>query len=410
MENKPTYEELEQIVRELKNSDKEIKKIKDEGHRHKEDYQTLFREMLDGFALHEIICNANGKPVDYRFLNVNPSFERMTGLTSEMVKGKTVLEALPGIEAHWIDTYGKVALTGEPVFFDNYSEVLDKHFQVTAFRPKLNQFACIFSDVTNLKQSEAELARLNAILKNKNEELEQVVYVASHDLRSPLVNIDGYSKELEYGIEDLRSSLISKSSDISLADVTTILNEDIPEALKFIRTSTAKMDTLLAGLLRLSRSGRSALKIQSLDMNEMISKVIDSTEFQIKETNVEVSVEDLPPCHCDAIQVDQIFTNLLTNALKCLEPNRPGIIKITGNVVDDQSVYCVEDNGIGIDVNHIDKIFEIFHQLDPAKNKGEGLGLTIVKRVLGRLDGSVHVESELGIGSRFYVSLPKSKL
>ncbi len=410
MNTKPTYEELEKQVRELKESEEKLKNFKEEGHRLREDYQTLFREMLDGFALHEIICDDNGKPVDYRFLNVNPSFERMTGLTSEMVKGKTVLEALPGIESHWIDTYGKVALTGEPVFFDNYSDVLDKHFQVTAFRPKLNQFACIFSDVTDLKQSEAALARLNVTLEAKNEELEQVVYVASHDLRSPLVNIDGYSKELEYAIEDLRVILSKRPSDNTLAETTTILDNDILESIGFIRTSAAKMDTLLAGLLRLSRSGRAALKIGSLDMNDVISKVVDTTEFQIKELGVDVQVDDLPSCRGDAIQVDQIFANLLQNALKCLEPKRPGRIRITGEIIGKKSVYCIEDNGIGIDENHIDKIFEIFHQLNPNKNEGEGLGLTIVKRVLGRLEGSIRVESEFGIGSRFYVSLPKSTL
>jgi len=228
-------------------------------------------------------------------------------------------------------------------------------------------------------------------------------------LRSPLVNIDGYSRELEYSIEDLRNTLSDKSLVDVLDKLTPILDEDIPEALRFIRTSTVKMDTLLAGLLRLSRSGRAALKIESLDMNQIISKVIDSTEFQIQETGVEIIADDLPPCQGDAIQMDQVFSNLLDNTLKCLEVNRPGMVRISGEVVDGQSVYCVEDNGIGIDVNHMDKIFEIFHQLDPAQNKGDGLGLTIVKRILTRLEGSIRVESTIGLGSRFYVSMPEGK-
>lgn len=120
-------------------------------------YQMLFRQMLDGFALHEIICDEDGKPVDYRFLAVNPAFERMTGLEADKVVGRTVREVLPGIEQHWIETYGHVALTGEPAFFENQSVDLNKEFQVTAFRPAPNQFACIFVDVTDRKWAEAAL-------------------------------------------------------------------------------------------------------------------------------------------------------------------------------------------------------------------------------------------------------------
>ena len=118
------------------------------------DYQTLFNEMLDAFALHEIICDQSGRPVDYRFLTVNPAFERMTGLKAVDLLGKTVTEALPGIERHWIETYGRVALTGEPVFFENYARDLQRHFEVRVFRTAPRQFACIFNDITERKRSE----------------------------------------------------------------------------------------------------------------------------------------------------------------------------------------------------------------------------------------------------------------
>ena len=122
-----------------------------------EKYRTLFREMLDGFALHEILCDGQGNPADYRFLAINPAFERMTGLKAQDVLGQTVLEVLPGTERYWIETYGKVALSGEPIVFENYSAELKKHFQVTAFRPAPNQFAGIFADITERKRLEREL-------------------------------------------------------------------------------------------------------------------------------------------------------------------------------------------------------------------------------------------------------------
>ena len=124
------------------------------------DYETLFREMLDGFALHEIICDPDGKPVDYRFLAANPAFEHMTGLAAEDIVGRTVLEVLPGTEPYWIETYGRVALTGEPAFFENEHRELGKHFLVTAFRPAPLQFACIFAEITERKRAEAAHERL----------------------------------------------------------------------------------------------------------------------------------------------------------------------------------------------------------------------------------------------------------
>ena len=121
------------------------------------EYEMLFNEMLDGFALHEIICDDSGRPVDYRFLDINPAFERMTGLKLHEVQGKTVLDILPETEYYWIETYGKVALTGEPAVFENYSKGLDKYFEVTAFRPAPNQFSCIFADITERKRTQEAL-------------------------------------------------------------------------------------------------------------------------------------------------------------------------------------------------------------------------------------------------------------
>jgi PAS domain S-box-containing protein len=127
--------------------------------RAEEQYGMLFREMLNGFALHELICDAQGRPVDYRFLAVNPAFERLTGLQADAILGRTVLEIMPGTEQSWIATYGQVVLTGEPACFENYSADLHKHFEVTAFRPAPNQFACILSDVSERKQAEEIILR-----------------------------------------------------------------------------------------------------------------------------------------------------------------------------------------------------------------------------------------------------------
>lgn len=138
----------------------------------KHDYQLLFNSMVDGFALHEIICDENGNPSDYRFLAVNPAFEQIIGKRASDIIGRTVTEVMPGIEDYWIETYGRVALTGESVMFENYDSVTDKYFRVIAYQPAPMQFACTFSDDTQRVRAEKELfrtlARLRGLLDNSN--------------------------------------------------------------------------------------------------------------------------------------------------------------------------------------------------------------------------------------------------
>ena len=135
-----------------------------------QNYYLLFQEMVDAFALHEIICNEKGEPIDYRFLAINSAFEQMTGLAAASIIGKTVLEVLPGTEPYWIETYGRVALTGEPIQFENFSSATDKYFVVSAYQPAPKQFACTFSDITLRVRAEKEakwiMSRLRGLLEN----------------------------------------------------------------------------------------------------------------------------------------------------------------------------------------------------------------------------------------------------
>lgn len=166
------------------------------------------------------------------------------------------------------------------------------------------------------------------------------------------------------------------------------------------------MDSLLSGLLKLSRLGRAALNIEQVDMSKLISNVVGSFEFRIKETDVTVKVDELPPCRGDEVQINQVFSNLLDNALKFIDTSRAGIIRISGQKKNGQVIYYIEDNGIGISEEFQDVIFEIFYKLDGDASTGEGLGLTIVRKILDRQSGKIWLESEPGKGSKFFVSLP----
>jgi signal transduction histidine kinase len=166
------------------------------------------------------------------------------------------------------------------------------------------------------------------------------------------------------------------------------------------------MNALLTGLLEISRCGSAALSFEQLEMNAMISDIVDSMKFSFQQARATIEVEPLPSCRGDKTYVSQVFSNLLDNALKFLDPNRLGIIRISGWQEENRVVFCVEDNGIGMDANSQESIFKLFHRVDPDQRDGLGLGLTLVRRILDRQDGKVWLESVVNEGTKFYVSLP----
>ena len=144
-------------------------------------------------------------------------------------------------------------------------------------------------------------------------------------------------------------------------------------------------------------------------MNKLMDEVVGSLNFQAKEAGATISIDELPNCSGDFARTSQIFSNLIDNAIKYLDPDRKGEIRIYGYVDAAQTIYCVEDNGKGIATEHQKLVFEIFHRLDPGDSvKGEGLGLSIVMRIADRQGGRVWLDSKREKGSSFFVSLPKA--
>jgi signal transduction histidine kinase len=252
-----------------------------------------------------------------------------------------------------------------------------------------------------------QLEKLNDKLDAKTKDLEAVITVVSHDLRAPLMNVRGFSKEIEKDCQTIRKLLSSFSvPEEAKNQLLRVFEQSIPESLNFIQTSAEMMNNIARSLVEVARAGLAVVKPERLDMNEILPKITAALEFKFKEAGAKVTFEPLPPCTADRQQVTQIVTNLIDNAVKYLDPSRQGRIKIWGKVEDERVVYCVEDNGIGIAPEHQEKVFEIFSRLGEKATGGEGIGLAMVKRMAERNEGSIRVESEKGKGSRFFVSLP----
>ncbi|MBF0210577.1 MAG: PAS domain S-box protein [Desulfamplus sp.] len=372
--------------------------------RTEEKYLTLFREMLDGFALHEIICDENGKPIDYKFLTVNPSFECMTGLKAADIVDKRVLEVLPDIEKYWIEIYGKVAITGEPAFFDNYSDELKKHFEVKAFRPAYGQFACIVSDITERKEMEIKQRELEAtnLRLQKNESLAQMAGGIAHLFNNYLYAVSG---NLELALYDLPED--------------SLIRERLMDAMKAARRCADVSGSMLTYL------GQNFVKMESIDISKFCQKHLPNLQSSFNNNiSIETNLSDRELLVCaNAGQMQQVLNHLITNAYESIGENKGRINLITKAIpsediskfhllpVDSKpsadTYVCLEvtDTGCGISKEDFHKISDPFFT---TKFTGRGLGLAIISGIVKSWEGMIGVRSEVGHGSSFMVFLPMS--
>ena len=179
------------------------------------------------------------------------------------------------------------------------------------------------------------------------------------------------------------------------------------EATGFIESSAEAMSNLVETLVKVARAGMVVPHPETLDMNKLLADVVASIRIKFKDTGTHMDVNNLPPCFADKVHVTQIFTNLLDNAVKYLDQNRKGEICIFGCIEKDHVLYQVSDNGIGIAPEHQEKVFDVYYRIaEKSVAGGEGVGLSVVKRMIERNNGSIRLISEENKGSNFYITLP----
>lgn len=381
---------------------------------------------------------------DQRIVLFNQGAERMFGYTSAEVVGKPLDVLLPGRfrPAHHRQVvefaHGTAAarLMGERnTVFGVRKDGTEFPAEVTISRyhdDGLTYVNAIVRDVTERKRIEqhilalnqelearvkartAELEETNRQLARTSEENEAFVQGVSHDLRSPLVNLEGFSRELAMACGDLRDMLQTPGLPVEVRDrAAALVDHDIGESIGYIQTAVTRLSGIIDALLRLSRAGRVEYRPQSADVTAAANRVVSALHGSILAAGAEVTVDSLPPAWADPLVVEQAFANLIGNAVKYLAPGRSGRVRVWAldGVSAGERVYFVDDNGRGIPSAYAALVFQPFHRLAPEAAPGEGMGLALTRRMLARQGGRVWFEpNPEGTGTRFAIALPASPL
>ncbi|MBN1522584.1 MAG: response regulator [Candidatus Aureabacteria bacterium] len=237
------------------------------------------------------------------------------------------------------------------------------------------------------KKMEGELKRTLEELKRSNEELEQFAYVASHDLQEPLRMVGSYVQLLE---KRYKGKLDSNADDF----------------IAFAVDGVSRMQGLISDLLKYSRVGTRGKDFRLVDVQSLLKQAMDNLQVALKECGAEVTYENLPEVMADDVQLIQLLQNLIGNAVK-FKSGKPPRIHVYAEKKRSEWVFCVEDNGIGIDLKHGERIFKIFQRLHTREEyQGTGIGLAVCKRIVERHGGRIWVESQKGEGSSFFFTLP----
>ncbi len=363
-------------------------------------YRQLFESMINAFALHEIILDETGRPCDYRFIEVNPMFEQLTGLKADDVVGRTVLEVLPNTESFWIETYGQVALTGEATRFENYAAELERYFEVVAYRPKAGHFAVVFTDITQRVLADKERRELQERL-SQSQKMEAIGLLAggvAHDFNNILGIIIGFA---ELG-RDHRPP-----------------GNGEEDPMQGIITASLRARDLVRQLLTVSHDSRQ--NHQPLLLAKIIKESLGLIQVTLpKQIMLDTHLKDRDlRVRADATQIHQVVMNLCSNALHAMNGDPKGELAIRLKAVHldrpsmeqlnlkqpHQLRLSVQDSGHGVPESVRHRIFDPFFTTKEIGH-GSGMGLAVTHGIMRQCRGAVTLECPACGGSRFVLYFP----
>jgi PAS domain S-box-containing protein len=362
-----------------------------------ERYRSLFDTLIEGFCIIEVLFDAEERPVDYRFLEMNPAFEEQTGLRD--AQGKLMRELAPEHEAHWFEIYGKVALTGEPARFVNEAKALHRWYDVSAYRvggTESRKVAILFNDISERKRAEEELQRAKEKAEAATRVKSQFLANMSHELRTPMTGV--------LGMLDLA---LSGNLDAQQRDFISTA-----------RTSARSLVAILNDILDITKIevGKVSIEQKPFSVRKCLEQTSDILLPMAKSKGLHLDysvAEEVPETLLgDPIRLNQVLTNLAGNAVKFTGKGRVQMRVTAGNRLPggkQEITFTVADTGIGIPDDKKELLFRLFSQADESHCReygGTGLGLAISKELVELMGGTIALSSEVGKGSSFVFTIP----
>lgn len=342
----------------------------------------------------------------------NTSFLHLYQITSEQANSLNIQNiSSPEIPMNLAHDYQQRAFRGDQdVLFEwkAFRPTVKMEFDVeVALRPITyrgkSAIVALVRDNSQRKLAIEEREKLLHEIQRHKNELERMVYVFGHDMRAPLVNIQGFSSELQGQIEELMQHIPKESE----GELSSLVHSEIANSIRFITSSTKKLALMINGMLQIGRLGQARLEMQQIDTHSLVKTVLESVEWQIKESHAEVVLDPLPACKGDPQWIGQVFGNLIDNALKYRHPDRKPRIHIEGSLQKRFCIFTISDNGMGIRKEQLAKIWELFYRAATKQGPaGEGIGLTMVRQIVERHGGQITCESVEGEGTSFILILP----
>ena len=356
-----------------------------------------------GITVSEVIRSESGDVIDSKTIIANAVSGKFIGLPLNDILSKRSSEIDPNILNS--DLFKKAVHTlasGEPFITQYYMEATGRWLELSCAKMDENHLINVFTDVTPIKETQIKLEKYVEELKQSNINLEEFAYAASHDLKEPIRKIHFFSDRLKVKLQGK-------------------LEEEDQRYFEKMENASKRMSNLIDDLLLYSHISKGAALVEEVNLNTKIENVLEDLELEIEEKKAQITVDKLPTIKAHKRQMQQLFQNILSNALKYSKPNTTPVIHINYKLIigkdtalnlsdDGNKLYHlieVKDKGIGFEQNESHRIFNVFTRLHGnAEFKGTGVGLSIARKVVENHQGYIWAESEPGIGSTFKILLP----